>query len=49
MNHVYLAGVTCGLLTQQYLAIEQKATQSNGVVKKLHENVFCDVVSFRYQ
>ena len=47
MNFLALTGVICGLLTQQYLAVndEQEATQNNSAVKGFHENVFCDVVS----
>ena len=39
----------CGLLTQQYLAVndEQEATQSNSAVREFHQDVFCDVVSTR--
>ena len=44
-----LIGMICGLLTQQYLAVnaEQQATQSNSAVKQFHGEVFCDVVSSR--
>ena len=44
-----LAGIICGLLTQQYLAVndEQEATQSNSAVREFHQDVFCDVVSTR--
>jgi len=40
----------CGLLTQQYLAVndEVAATQSNSVVREFHEDVFCDVVSAKF-
>ena len=41
------AGVICGLLTQQYSVVndDQKATQSNSVVREFHQDVFSDVVS----
>ena len=37
----------CGLLTQQYSVVndDQKATQSNSVVREFHQDVFSDVVS----
>ena len=37
----------CGLLTQQYSVVndDQKATQSNSVVREFHQGVFSDVVS----
>lgn len=40
-----LDGIICGLLTSQYLAINDdlEATQSNSVVRRFHEKVFCDV------
>ncbi|XP_020602446.1 uncharacterized protein LOC110041496 [Orbicella faveolata] len=40
-----LDGMICGLLTQQYLAVndEQEATQSNSAVREFHQDVFCDV------
>lgn len=41
----------CGLLTHQYLAVndEQEATRNNSVVKEFHQDVFCEVVSTRFQ
>lgn len=40
-----LDGMICGLLTQQYLAVnnEQEATLSNSAVREFHQDVFCDV------
>lgn len=37
----------CGLLSQQYSVVndDQKATQSNSVVREFHQDVFSDVVS----
>lgn len=43
----FYAGMICGLLTQQYSVVndDQKATQSNSVVREFHQDVFSDVVS----
>ena len=43
-------GMIAGLLTQQYLAVndELEATQSNSATRKFHEELFCDVVSTRF-
>jgi len=40
-----LDGMMCGLLTQQYSVVndDQKATQSNSVVREFHQGVFSDV------
>ena len=45
--HIISTGIICGLLTSQYLAVNDdlEATQSNSVLTGFHEEVFCDVVS----
>lgn len=45
--HIFSTGIICGLLTSQYLAVNDdlEATQSNSVLTGFHGEVFCDVVS----
>lgn len=40
-----LDGIICGLLTKQYLAVndEVEATHSNSAITRFHEEVFCDL------